>query len=30
MTTQARNISGVIGYLSILLIFASVILPALI
>ena len=30
MTTQARNISGVIGYLSILVIFASMFLPALI
>jgi hypothetical protein len=30
MTTQARNISGVIGYLSILVIFASMLLPALI
>ena len=30
MTTEARNISGVIGYLSILVIFASVLVPALI
>ena len=30
MTTHARDISAVIGYLSILIIFASVFLPALV